>query len=596
LEKLDQVRAQVATEETAVAGLLRRVAGAKEILEDLAKERCELETIIDRLANERRRMDEEANEQQMARRGREANSARLDDEILGLHQSLITAKAVAEAEAERFAKLRHEQRELIDEADLELHRLQGMKSFEEERLAILGAQQEEVSADLAQLDAAIGSARGELEAIGHRKSELEAGIVAITADQEHHLAQRRLSLEELESVRNHLREAGSRLVTLRDLVEERELDLAGLHQAKLVEQSRHEELRLANEAELAAADLRIRESCATLAKLSQEIETGQATVAAVRELTDQETARLEASQAESRAHLLRKEAELRALEASLATGQQAFQAFLEERDLRQREVLDRLDQALTKRKVAEDDLAAKLQHLETVNGSLAQAGQVKMELAAVLADKARAESCLAESTERIRLLTDEERSLEIRTSALNGRAQELEEIDRQVHDREEQLRSQEARARSLEERSGQLEQAANLETGTIHVLAKDLIREIDALDEQIVRFERVEADRDFAVHLDGFRQSLLELLGRYGVFPYRFNDERNSAPKPGTASKSPGPSPNAQGDHQSDRNLAPRLRPRGNDPAPGGSGHLSSVIPASAPTCAVTAEPSPERS
>jgi len=531
LEKLDQVRAQVATEETAVAGLFRQVAGAKEVLDDLAKERGELETVIDRLANERRRMDEEANEQEMARRGREANLARLDHEILGLHQSLMTAKSVAESESERFAKLRREQREQIDEADLEIHRLQGRLSVEEERLAALAAQQEEARTDLARLEAAIGSAQGELETLGQRRAELEGGIVAITADHDHHLAQRRIALEELESVRNHLSEAGSRLGTLRDLVEERELDLAGLYQAKLVEQSRHQEQLRANQAELAEADLRIQESCAALARLSQEIEVGRTSVAAVRALADQESARLEASQEELRAHLLRKETELGTLQASLAAGQEAFQAFLEEREVRQQEVLGRLSQALTKRKVAEDDLAAKLQQLETINGGLAQAGEAKLELAEVLEEKARAETALAESTERVRFFADQERSLEIRISALNGRACQLEELEGQIHAREEELRTQEARARSLEERSGQLEQAASLETGTIQVLAKDLIGEIDALDEQIVRFELFEADRDFAVHLDGFRQSLLELLGRHGVFPYQFNDGEKLGPE-----------------------------------------------------------------
>ncbi|MEQ1843461.1 MAG: nucleotide exchange factor GrpE, partial [Verrucomicrobiales bacterium] len=56
----------------------------------------------------------------------------------------------------------------------------------------------------------------------------------------------------------------------------------------------------------------------------------------------------------------------------------------------------------------------------------------------------------------------------------------------------------------------------------VQVIAKDLIRRIDALDDLIDRFQRFDSDKHLADQLVVYRQGLLELLAGHGVSAFRF--------------------------------------------------------------------------
>jgi DNA repair exonuclease SbcCD ATPase subunit len=226
------------------------------------------------------------------------------------------------------------------------------------------------------------------------------------------------------------------------------------------------------------------------------------------------------------AHLLRKETECGLLITRLASAREDLQAFLAERDQRQQEAQNRLAQILTKRKVAEDDLAAKIQELERANAALAQAGDAQMTLARTLAETAKAQSELTEQERQLHLHAEENLEAEAKLAELRRQTAALEGIEAQVSARQDELRELEDRVNELEARSRLLGPAASLEVGTIHVLASDLIGELDLLDARIVDFRRFACDHNFAAELERVRQSVLDILKRHGVL-------REEAPEAG---------------------------------------------------------------
>jgi len=520
--RLEELRAEVETQELGIQTLARQTQSIRESLEDLTLERQRTQEDLARLATERCRLEDEACEQERARRLREVELARLDDELLELRQAMQAAQASAEAEKEEFAQLRQDCAARLDEAERELHQVQSRRADEEASLERAVAEQEERRAALFQLDDQLAQGRAEMEALAQAKVEGESALSEIAAVRLDYLAQRALVLNECESTRTQLSEASDRLITLRQLVEARELDLAELQTARLEGQARYEEECREREADATIANLRIREATESLARLTQEIQTVQASLQELRATASRESVRLSATRAELTAHLARKQEELSGLEARLESGRRSLTDFAAEREARQLEVTQRLNQALTKRKVAEDDLATKLLQLEGLNAQISTASGAMIELALATTERDRLTSELTVTRERLLQAQSAEDALTNRIVDLRTEDERLATVKAQIEARENELRQHESRQAELEARCAQLAQTASLEHGTIQVLAQELILELDAVEEEIVRCRRFDTGADAAQQLERLRGSLLALLGRHGVTSYHY--------------------------------------------------------------------------
>jgi hypothetical protein len=165
---------------------------------------------------------------------------------------------------------------------------------------------------------------------------------------------------------------------------------------------------------------------------------------------------------------------------------------------------------------------AKLEELEHLNDRLASASSLALEVASAEHQKERLESATDLLRERLRQGLEEERDLSERIGELRARALQLDELEAAVCAREEELQRHETRHTDLEERCRQLAAAATLHEGTVHVLSKDLILRIDAVEEEIARFRRFDTGMDAVHELEQVRQSLLDLLVSYGIRPFGF--------------------------------------------------------------------------
>jgi chromosome segregation ATPase len=377
---------------------------------------------------------------------------------------------------------------------------------------------------LVQLDATILARQEELSALGRNRTELETAIAGLQEDQSEQIRQRQFCLDELTTVRGHLAEARTRLLALRDLVEERENDLSSLRETALAVHQQHEADLTARQAGLAQLDTQIQESCETLAGLTEEVEATRRTLGELREQSSAETQRLSSTSQELAAHLARKQSELGALGDALEQAREALQAVSQEREQRLQEAQSRLSQVLLKRKVAEDDLAAKMEQLEQANAALAEAGTRQFALQQTLSEQAKAACSLALLQERLRVGAEDEQALNARLASLQERAAQLEQLETQCAERQQILDGLEQQVATLEQRAGLLAPAATLEEGTLRVLAVELIQEIDSLDEQILRLRRFACDDEFAAELERLRHALLDILARQGVFRFAIAD------------------------------------------------------------------------
>jgi chromosome segregation ATPase len=518
----EELRAELETQELSLQTLARQTHSVREHLDNLTGERQRTQEELARLASDRGRMEDEASEQEQVRRLREAELARLDDELLGLRQAMQVAQSAAAAENERFALLRQECVERLDAAERELHQVQSRRADQEASLQEAIAQQEERRAALFQLEDQLAHGRAKLEALAQAKGEGESALRDIAAARLDYLAQRDLVLRECEAARAQLAESAVRLDTLRQLVEARELDLAALQNARLEGLTQYEDECHRRESESTIANVRIREAIESLARLTQEIQTVQTSLQELRAADSRESVRLSATRSELTAHLARKQEELSVLEMSLERGRRSLTEFTAEREARQLEVTQRLNQALTKRKVAEDDLATKLLQLEDLNAQISTASGVMIELALATTERDRLTGELTGTHERLLQAQSAEQALNKRLADLSAEDERLATIQAQIVAREEKLQHHESRQAELEQRCAQLARSSALEHGTIQVLAQELILELDAVEEEIARCRRFDTGADAAQQLERLRTSLLALLARHGVNPFHY--------------------------------------------------------------------------
>lgn len=165
-EALEKTRAEWTCAQAALTVLQRQIDAAHEVFEGLSRQRMDLETAITTLTETRQRMDDEASEEERVRRNRQANLARLDDELLALHLALTAARNAEQTEREQFARAKSERNEVIDQLDGEICGLLQQKSAAERAL--------KTSSDSGQTESAFRLATAATRQQAHRMSQEKA--------------------------------------------------------------------------------------------------------------------------------------------------------------------------------------------------------------------------------------------------------------------------------------------------------------------------------------------------------------------------------------------------------------------------------------
>jgi len=129
--------------------------------------------------------------------------------------------------------------------------------------------------------------------------------------------------------------------------------------------------------------------------------------------------------------------------------------------------------------------------------------------------RAASHNALTDSTAKLETLrqqiaaaraeADAVEALRAETAALQGRAEEL---DRTVH--------------RLEERKQTFADAPDANWGTVHAMAKGLIKQIDLLDDLITHLVSHHGSKESIEQMKIFRAGLMDILTEYSVVPYRY--------------------------------------------------------------------------
>ena len=168
-------------------------------------------------------------------------------------------------------------------------------------------------------------------------------------------------------------------------------------------------------------------------------------------------------------------------------------------------------------------LRAEVSALESSVASLAPKENELQEITAKLAITERGlTSVISQTTDAEASYTQAKEALDAAQHELASAQANAKAAEQNKSEAEQSAVSLKERVAELEDQKETLESAQDLEWGTVHVLAKNLIRRIDLLDDLLKAVRAGKKDQDFVDQLVALREALLDILREHSVEAFHF--------------------------------------------------------------------------
>jgi chromosome segregation ATPase len=363
-------------------------------------------------------------------------------------------------------------------------------------LAEVSGNHEKVTAGLTAGEAKLAEQNLILKAAGEKLKELNAATA---------------KLSEIETA---IEEAAARALTAKAAVTGEETKAAGLLKA------------------VAASGEELKQQQAALAKVTGEFAALQSKHEAVAASLHQVTGTLEATTAsvkETEARLSSMEISVAAASerlAALKTETSASETLLAERRTLVGEgetdlaaLTKKLDEARSELSRGESAVAALNQQKSSLDAQVASLSTRAAQLASGQASLTELEARLSGANEEMARKQAALAQLEMRTAAAESSAKRALESHSEATRSLEEVRAAIAR---MEERKQTFADAPDPTWGTVHVMAKGIIKQVDLLDDLLAHLTAGNSSREVIAQLTIFRAGLRDILTEFTVEPYHF--------------------------------------------------------------------------
>ncbi|MDB4673220.1 FHA domain-containing protein [Verrucomicrobiales bacterium] len=170
-----------------------------------------------------------------------------------------------------------------------------------------------------------------------------------------------------------------------------------------------------------------------------------------------------------------------------------------------------------------DSLRSEVSALESTLADLAPKESELAEITAKLAITERGfTSVVSQNAEAEKTLSETKEALDAAQKELSSAKADAKAAEESKDEMEKSAVSLKERVAELEDQKETLEAAQDLEWGTVHILAKNLIRRIDLLDDLLAAVRADAKDKDFVDQLVALREALLDILREHSVEAFHF--------------------------------------------------------------------------